>query len=61
MEGAVYQIDQEKCHQVADCVEACPVAAIEMKDDGRFHVNDECTDCGACEPACDAEAIQRVH
>ncbi len=57
----MYQIDQEKCQRVGDCAEACPVAAIETKDDGAFYVNDSCTDCGACEPACDNEAIQRVH
>jgi ferredoxin len=56
----MYRIDQEKCKKVADCAEACPIGAIEMKDDGIFVVNEECTDCGACEPACDAKAIERV-
>ncbi len=56
----MYQIDPDKCQRVADCAEACPVAAIETKDDGAFYVNDSCTDCGACEPACDLEAIQRL-
>jgi MinD superfamily P-loop ATPase len=56
----VYEIDHEKCKKVADCVEACPVAAIEMKDNGTFNIGDGCTDCGACEPVCDAKAIQRV-
>jgi MinD superfamily P-loop ATPase len=56
----VYEINQEMCNKVADCVEACPIAAIEMKDDGMFNVGDDCTDCGACEPVCDAKAIHRV-
>jgi NAD-dependent dihydropyrimidine dehydrogenase PreA subunit len=56
----MYRIDQEKCKKVADCAEACPIGAIEMKDSGIFVVNEECTDCGACEPACDAKAIERV-
>ena len=58
--GAVYNIDQEKCKNVADCVEACPVAAIEKKSDGMLSVSDDCTDCGACEPVCDAKAIQQA-
>jgi MinD superfamily P-loop ATPase len=56
----VYEIDQEKCKKVGDCVTACPVEAIEKKDDGKFNVSDDCTDCGACEPACDAKAIHHV-
>jgi NAD-dependent dihydropyrimidine dehydrogenase PreA subunit len=59
-EEVVYTIDQEKCKKVADCVEACPIAAIEMKGDGAFNVSDDCTDCGACEPVCDTKAIQCV-
>jgi len=56
----MYEIDQEKCKKVADCVEACPIAVIEKKDDETFKVGDDCIDCGACGPACDADAIQRV-
>jgi NAD-dependent dihydropyrimidine dehydrogenase PreA subunit len=56
----VYAIDQEKCLKDGECVEACPTMAIEKKDNGTFKVGDDCTDCGACEPVCDSEAIQRV-
>jgi NAD-dependent dihydropyrimidine dehydrogenase PreA subunit len=59
-EDVVYKIDQEKCKKVADCVEACPIAAIEIGGDGTFNVRDDCTDCGACEPVCDTKAIQYV-
>ena len=53
----MYQIDQEKCKKDGDCVDACPIAAIEKKDDGSFNVGDDCTDCGACEPVCETQAI----
>ncbi len=56
----MYQIDQGKCKKVADCVEACPISAIEMKGHGMFNIGDDCTDCGACEPVCDSKAIHRV-
>ena len=56
----MYQIDHENCKKVADCVEACPIEAIQMKEDGMFDVTDDCTDCGACEPVCDNKAIHRV-
>lgn len=58
--GAVYNINQEKCKKVADCAKACPMRAIERKSDGTFSVSDDCTDCGACEPVCDAKAIQQA-
>ena len=57
----MYEIDQEKCKKIADCVEACPIAAIEMNDAGMFNIGDECTECGACEAVCDAKAICRIH
>jgi len=56
----VYEIDQEKCKKDGECVDACPISTIEMKDDGTFKVGDNCTDCGACEVVCETEAIHRV-
>ena len=53
----VYEIDQEKCTKDGECVDACPIGAIAKKDDGTFSVGDDCTDCGACEPVCDTQAI----
>jgi MinD superfamily P-loop ATPase len=58
--GDVYEIDQERCRKVGDCVEACPIAVIEMKEDGSFNVGEDCTDCGGCEPVCDNKAIRHV-
>ena len=57
----MYEIDLVKCVKVGDCIQACPVAAIENKEDGTVAVTQDCTDCGACEPVCDAKAVRRVH
>jgi ferredoxin len=55
-----YIINQEKCEKDDNCLEACPVEAIEKKEDGSLSVKvDECTDCGACEAACNVAAIYR--
>lgn len=56
-----YIIDQDKCDKDDNCIEACPVAAIDKKEDGSLFVKaDDCTDCGACEPVCNFEAIHPV-
>jgi NAD-dependent dihydropyrimidine dehydrogenase PreA subunit len=53
-----YIIDQEKCEKDDDCLKACPVEAIEKRDDGSLGVQvDDCTDCAACEEACNFAAI----
>jgi ferredoxin len=57
----VFEIDQAKCINVGDCISACPVSAIVIKNDKAFIVAEECTDCAACEPVCDAKAVLRVH
>jgi MinD superfamily P-loop ATPase len=56
----MYEIDQAKCLKVGDCVTACPIDVIVSRGDGKFTVGEDCTDCGACEPACDAKAIHQV-
>jgi len=56
-----YIIDQDKCDKDGLCFEACPVAAIEKKEDGSYFViADNCTDCGDCEPVCTTAAIHPV-
>ncbi|HYL82889.1 MAG TPA: ferredoxin family protein [Candidatus Angelobacter sp.] len=53
------------CTKDENCIEACPIGCIQPgKDQTKFaevpqlYVNpDECTDCGACVPACDFNAI----
>ena len=56
----MYLIDQEKCEKDGDCVDACPIAVIDKKDDGSFSVGDDCTDCGACEVVCNTQAIHII-
>jgi NAD-dependent dihydropyrimidine dehydrogenase PreA subunit len=53
----VYEIDLEKCKKDGDCLKACPTGTIEKKEDGTFHVGEDCTDCGGCEPVCETGAI----
>lgn len=49
-------VDQETCIGCEQCVDACPVEAIEMNG-GKAEVNDSCIDCGACVDECPVEAI----
>jgi NAD-dependent dihydropyrimidine dehydrogenase PreA subunit len=56
----VYEIDQEKCRKDGDCLDSCPIGVIEKRDDGTLNVGEDCTDCGACEPVCETQAIHPV-
>lgn len=50
--------DKEKCTGCGDCVNICPVGALEIKDGKVVLVRaDECIDCRACESACENSAI----
>lgn len=43
----------------AECVEVCPVDCIH-EGSNMYHIDPKvCIDCGACEPACPADAIYR--
>jgi len=57
----MFAIDQSKCVKVGDCVKACPIDIIVKNGDGSYTVGEDCTDCAACEPACDAKAIHEVN
>lgn len=50
-------VDAEKCTACESCVEACPLEAIEIKDDVAVVDEDTCGDCGACVDVCPVEAI----
>jgi len=56
----VFGIGQKKWKKVADCIEACPITAIELKVDGIFSVGCDCADCDACESVCNTKPIHRV-
>ena len=49
-----------KCKYM-DCVEVCPVDCFYEGENMLVIHPDECTDCGACEPECPAQAIEEEH
>ncbi len=51
------QIDTEACTGCGDCVEACPLDAIELQDEKAVVDEETCGDCGACADVCPSEAI----
>lgn len=50
-------IDLEKCTGCGDCVESCPLEAIEVKDEKAVVDDEVCGDCGTCVDVCPSEAI----
>jgi len=50
------QIDLDKCTGCGDCVPVCPFGLLEIMDD-KVQLKEGCTLCGACQEACDYEAI----
>ncbi|WP_317431494.1 4Fe-4S binding protein [Parolsenella catena] len=50
--------DSEKCTMCGECVNACPVHACELSDNGIFKVEAAyCNECGACLAACGEHAL----
>jgi electron transfer flavoprotein alpha subunit len=50
------QIDLSKCIGCGNCLPACPFGLLEIVDD-KVRLKEGCTLCGACQEACDYEAI----
>jgi len=50
-------INAETCDACGECVEACPLDAIELKDGAAVVDPDTCGDCGACVDVCPTESI----
>lgn len=50
-------VDSEKCTACGECVEVCPLDAIEVQDEVAVVNEDECSDCGSCVDVCPSEAI----
>ena len=50
------QIDLDKCTGCGNCVPYCPFGLIEIVNEKAL-INEGCTLCGACQEACDSQAI----
>ena len=50
-------VDQKKCVDCGECVDACPSDSIERLTGWGIFVNDTCTECGKCVDACSFDAI----
>ncbi|MBA7495549.1 Caffeyl-CoA reductase-Etf complex subunit CarE [subsurface metagenome] len=50
------QIDFDKCIGCGDCIPSCPFGLLEIVDE-KVQIKDGCTLCGACQEACDYDAI----
>ena len=50
-------IDQETCTGCGECVDSCPLEAIEIKDDKAVVDAETCGDCGSCVDVCSTESI----
>ncbi len=50
-------VDKDTCTGCENCVDICPVDAIEMQD-GKAVVSDDCIDCGQCVDECPVDAIE---
>jgi ferredoxin len=51
------QVNTETCTGCGDCVEICPLDAIELQDEKAVVDEDTCSDCGACVDECPTESI----
>ncbi len=49
-------IDRKKCTVCGVCTDACPVGAIELKED-HIEISDDCTLCGICVDTCEFGAL----
>lgn len=49
-------VDKEKCSGCGQCVDVCPIEAIQLQDETAV-VSDECIECGICVDTCPLEAI----
>ena len=53
--------NDEECTECGNCVEACPIDAIELVPDGSLHIDTSiCMGCGVCALKCPTESIRLV-
>jgi len=53
----VAKVDKETCTACGECVDSCPLEAIEMQDGVAVVDAETCGDCGACVDVCPTESI----
>lgn len=56
----IRETDLESCIGCGECLEACPIDAVEMKDDFPRVDYDWCIGCGVCAVHCPTESIRMV-
>ena len=52
------KVDSENCDQCWDCIERCPMDALEMQDDAPSVDLDRCIGCGVCVSTCKSGAYE---
>jgi len=50
-------VESDLCNGCKRCMKACPYGAVEITD-GKAHIQERCTSCGACLQVCKQKAIQ---
>ena len=53
----IVEISPEKCSLKKDCIEVCPVEALDVKDEELVIDEQLCLGCGLCVPACPENAL----
>ena len=52
-----YSINKDECIGCGTCETECPVSAISVGEDGKYHIDpDLCIECGACAGVCPVDA-----
>ncbi len=53
-----YHVDSTSCNACGECIQVCPVDAIEFGSDGKAVIDQtKCNQCGSCLTACPKDAI----